>query len=279
MTILSSEPDKGNPPAPVGPCTVKTAISQVHPDRILARGYNLVDVAEHYSFGDVVYLLLRGELPLGKEGRLIEVMLSMMVEHSINAPSTHTARTVAAAGSPVQTAMAAGVSAVGDYHGGAGEACAHILQDAWSAAPPDLTPEEMARLIVADLRAQGKRLPGFGHRFHDPDPRAVRLLALAEEWRIAGRHTELARALVTELKESAGRNLPLNIDGALAALISDMGFDWRLGKGFFIIARTVGLLAHVHEEMTTGKPFGFPPRSPVAYDGPAERPLPRDDSP
>jgi citrate synthase len=250
---------------------VKTAISQVYPDRILVRGYNLVDVAEARSFGDVVYLLLRGELPEGREGRLIEVMLSMMVEHSINAPSIHAARTVAACGSPVQTAVAAGVSAIGDYHGGAGEACARILQEALAAAPPDADLDALAAQIVDEARQAGRRLPGFGHRFHNPDPRAVRLLALAQAWEIAGRHTALALALVDALAERTGRSLPLNIDGALAALISDMGFDWRLGKGFFIIARTAGLLAHVHEEMTTGKPFGFPPRAEVEYVGVGER--------
>ncbi len=280
MAIIASETDKVNPPIhPSASMSMKTAISQVFPDRILTRGYNLVDVATERSFGDTVYLLLRGELPSGNEGRLIEVMLSMMTEHSINAPSTHAARTVAACGSPVQTAMAAGVSAVGDYHGGAGEQCARVLQETIATAPPDADTMALARQIVADFRVQRQRLPGFGHRFHDPDPRAVRLLALAEEWGIAGRHTELALALVAVLKASTGRNLPINVDGALAALISDMGFDWRLGKGFFIMARTVGLLAHVHEEIATGKPFGFPPRSPVEYIGPAERPLPENDLP
>lgn len=271
MTSLTSDPNKINPPASAPSCVVKTAISQVYPDRILVRGYNLVDVAEARSFGDVVYLLLRGELPPGQEGRLIEVMLSMMVEHSINAPSIHAARTVAACGSPVQSAMAAGVSAIGDYHGGAGEACARLLQQVLVAAPADADLDALAVRMVDEARQAGRRLPGFGHRFHNPDPRAVRLLALAEAWEIAGRHTALALALVAALQERMGRSLPLNIDGALAALISDMGFDWRLGKGFFIIARTAGLLAHVHEEMTTGKPFGFPPRAKVAYVGVGER--------
>ena len=252
----------------------QTAISQVFPDRILVRGYSLVELAQARAFGDVVYLLLQGELPTGQEGRLIEVMLAMMVEHSINAPSVHAARTVASAGSPLQTAVAAGVSAIGEFHGGAGGACARLLQEAVAAAPPEADLRAVAREIVADFRRRKQRLPGFGHRFHNPDPRAEALLALAQRWGVAGCHTALAQALVQALQEATGRSLPLNIDGAVAALISDMGFHWRMGKGLFLLARTAGLLAHVQEEMTTGKPFGFVPKTPVTYMGQPERPLP-----
>lgn len=250
--------------------TLETGISQVFPDRILVRGHNVVALAKDHSFGDMVYLLLRGELPPGPEGRLIEAMLVLMAEHSINAPSIHTARTVASCGSPVQTSIAAGISAIGEHHGGAGEACARILQDAITGAPLNADSDTLARQIVADARQRGERLPGFGHRFHDPDPRAVYLLELAAELGIAGPHTMLAQALVRVLHAETGRSLPLNIDGALAALISDMGFDWRLGKGFFIVARTAGLLAHIHEEMTTGKPLRFAPVAEVRYTGPPE---------
>jgi citrate synthase len=248
----------------------ETGISQLYPDRILVRGYNLVALAHSHSFGDVVYLLLRGELPRAQEGRLIEEMLVLMAEHSINAPSVHVARAVASCGSPVQSAIAAGVNAIGDHHGGAGEACARLLQEALAGAPnADL--DQAAQQVVQDYRRQGKRLPGFGHRFHNPDPRAAYLLQRASALGIAGRHVALAQALVQALQRASGTSLPLNIDGALAALLSDMGFDWRLGKGLFIIARTAGLVAHVHEEITTGKPLGAAPVTPVHYTGTEER--------
>ncbi|HYN87521.1 MAG TPA: citrate/2-methylcitrate synthase, partial [Ardenticatenaceae bacterium] len=179
--------------------SVQTAISQVHPDRILVRGYSLADMAGVYSFGDVIYLLITKELPQGREGQLIEAMLVCCAEHSINAPSTHVARAVANCGVPLQSAVAAGVSAVGENHGGAGEACARILQEA-VAADGEAPPETVAAAIVADWRRNGRRLPGFGHRFHDPDPRAERLLALADEWGLSGPHVALARAIVAELK-------------------------------------------------------------------------------
>jgi len=262
------------------PHTVETAISRAYPDRILVRGYNLVDLAARRSFGDVVYLLLRGELPAGREGELVEAMLSVMVEHSINAPSTFAARTAANAGTPLQGAVAAGVLTIGENHGGAGEECARILQEAVSGVGEDFSWSDLAQIaalahqVAATSRAQGKRLPGFGHRVHDPDPRAVFLLARARELGLAGHHTVLAEALVVALKEQSGRSLPLNVDGALGALISDMGFDYRMGKGLFILARTAGLLAHVQEEMATGKPFQFAPRIATTWAGADERPVP-----
>jgi citrate synthase len=252
---------------------VQTAISQVFSDRILVRGYSLTAMAGTYSFGDVVYLLMTGELPLGQEGEMIEAILVACVEHSINAPSTHTARAVANTGAPLQTAVAAGVSAIGEHHGGAGEACARLLQETIQ-AHPTATPDELAARVTADFRQRGQRLPGFGHRFHDPDPRAQQLLALADAKGISSVHVALARAMVTALHEATGRSLPLNVDGALAALLSDMGIGWRYGKALFIIGRTAGLAAHACEEQMTGKPFQFAARVEAEYIGPVERPLP-----
>ena len=254
--------------------TVQTKIAELHADRILVHGYDLVEMGGRYSFGDTVYLLLMGELPSGREGDLLEAMLVLTAVHGINSPSTHTTRAVANCGVPLQTAVAAGVSAIGEKHGGAGEACARILQTA-VAAQPNVTAERLAQQIVAEARANKQRLPGFGHRFHDPDPRAQRLLLLADEWGISGRVTAVAQAVVNVLHQETGRSQPLNIDGALAALISDMGMDWRMGKAIFILGRTAGLLAHAQEEMATGKPFQFIKSVDVDYVGVAERPLPR----
>lgn len=252
---------------------VETKIADLHSDRILVHGYSLVEMAGRYSFGDTIYLLLMGDLPPGREGDLLEAMMVVTAVHGINSPSTHTVRAVANCGVPLQTAVAAGVSAIGDKHGGAGEACARILQEA-VAAQPEAAPETLARQIVALSRAKKQRLPGFGHRFHDPDPRARQLLALADEWGISGRYAALAQAVVTALQEVTGRSLPLNVDGALAALISDMGMDWRVGKAIFILGRTAGFIAHAQEELATGKPFQFINPVDAAYVGEGERPLP-----
>lgn len=253
--------------------TVETTIAQLYPDRVLMRGYNLADMAGRCSFGDTVYLLVMGDLPAGREGDLLEAIMVITAVHGIDSPSTHTARAVANCGVPLQTAVAAGISAIGENHGGAGEACARLLQEAL-AAQPDLPLEELAQQIVAKARAEKRRLPGFGHRFHNPDPRAERLFSLAGEWQLKGRHADLALAIVTALHEATGRSLPLNVDGAIGALISDMGMNWRYGKALFILGRTAGFISHVQEELDTGKPFQFASKLDVEYVGVGERPLP-----
>jgi citrate synthase len=253
--------------------TVETAIAEVYPDRVLLRGYDLSKMAGRYSFGDTVYLLATGDLPPGKEGDLLEAMMVISAVHGIDSPSTHTARAVANCGVPLQSAVAAGISAIGENHGGAGERCARLLQDA-VAAEPTRPVNELAEQIVAEARAEKRRLPGFGHRLHDPDPRAVRLLTLAAQWNLSGQHTALALAIVSTLREATGRSLPLNVDGAIGALISDLGMHWRYGKAMFILGRAAGFVAHVQEELETGKPFQFASKLDVLYVGAAERPLP-----
>lgn len=247
---------------------LETGISQVFPDRIEIRGYDLIALASSCSFGEMVYLLIQGGLPPGREGQLLEVMLVIMAEHSINAPSTHAARTVANCGSPLQTAVAAGISAIGEHHGGAGEQCAELLQEGVRLAAEPFDANAVAASIVEQAAAAGRRLPGFGHRMHDPDPRAVFLLARARELGLYGRHAAVAEAIVAALRQRTGKSLPLNVDGALAALASDMGFAPLMARGLFILARTAGLLAHVQEEMATGKPMKFVPRAEVRYTGP-----------
>jgi citryl-CoA lyase len=242
----------------------RTAISQVKPNEILVRGYPIEQLTRCCSFGDVVFLLLTGELPRRNEGRLIEAMLVAVCEHSLASPSVDAVRFVASAGVPLQTAVAAGVSAIGDVHGGAIEPCAKLLQQA---VTEKLNPRE----IFARLKLEGERLPGFGHPVHEKDPRTAILLLLAEEMQLSGLHTELARALEQESQAWTGKRLPLNVDGAIAALICDLGIDPAVGKAFFILGRTPGFVAHAREQMTCEKPFKAVPYTEIAYTGPARR--------
>ena len=166
----------------------RTAISQVKPDEILVRGYPIEQLARHCSFGDVVFLLLTGELPRRNEGRLVEAMLVAVCEHSLASPSVDAVRFVASSGVPLQTSVAAGVSAIGDVHGGAIEPCAKLLREAVAQGPS-------AAEIFARSKREGQRLPGFGHPVHQQDPRTIVLLALADEMGLSGAHTKLAREL------------------------------------------------------------------------------------
>ncbi len=242
----------------------KTAISQVKPNEILVRGYPIEQLTRQCSFGDVVFLLLRGELPRRNEGKLVEAMLVAVCDHSLASPSADAVRFVASSGVPLQTAVAAGVSAIGDVHGGAIEPCARLLQEAVARR---MNTDE----IFARLKREGQRLAGFGHPVHQRDPRTVVLLAIGDELKLSGPHAQLARELEEQSERCVGKRLPLNVDGAIAALMCDVGIGPELGKAFFIIGRAPGYVAHAHEQMTQERPFKAASHTEITYTGPARR--------
>ena len=239
----------------------KTSLSSVAPNKILIRGYRVQDLMTNCSFGDIIYLTFKGELPTGNEGRMIEMIVVSSTDHSFLAPSVDATRFVASGGVPLQASVAAGILSLGDHHGGAIEQCSKLLQDSVQSGTA-------AADIVSGFRARKQRVPGFGHPWHDRDPRTMTLIAKAKEWKIAGSHLALAESISAELK------LPANIDGTISGIISDMGISWQYGRAFFIVPRVVGLAAHAVEETTRERPFRVIDIKDVAYDGPPERDLP-----
>src|SRR5216683_1558770 len=138
----------------------KTSLSAVEPNKILIRGYRVQDLMENCSFGDVIYLTFKGELPAGNEGRMIEMIAVSSTDHSFFAPSIDATRFVASGGVPLQASVAAGIISLGDHHGGAIEQCSQLLQDSVKSA-------KSASAIVSTFGAGKQRIPGFGHPWHD----------------------------------------------------------------------------------------------------------------
>ncbi|MGB2697839.1 MAG: citrate/2-methylcitrate synthase, partial [Candidatus Zixiibacteriota bacterium] len=171
-------------------------------------------------------------------------------------------------GNPLNAAVAGGVLTIGDWHGGAIEQCARILQE-WMQKGDDAA--SLAKDLVKDFSSRKKRIPGFGHRLHKTDPRTVKLFEMAKRLKFSRKHMDLAQAVEKELFETTGKKLPINVDGAIATVISDMGFDWRLGKGFFIISRVPGLVAHAYEERSLEKPMRRLGDTNYEYKGPEPR--------
>jgi citryl-CoA lyase len=250
----------------------RTAISEVRPGEIRVRGYDLVGLIGRRPFGDVVYLLLSGDLPKGNEGRLMDALLVSACEHSLLAPSVDAARFVASTGVPLQAAVAAGVIGLGDHHGGAVEPSADMLLEAMATGKE---PGAAARTVVHRFKESGRRVPGYGHIVHDPDPRAERLLDVAADLGLAGRYVELARGFEVATREVFGRDLRMNIDGAMAALLLELGLDPGLGKALYVIGRSAGLVAHVYEELSRERPYRDIGWRAVRYEGPKSRPLPQ----
>jgi len=250
-------------------------ITKVEPNHLVTRGYRQEDLIGNIPYPHVVYLLLKGELPSKEHGRMMDAILTACIDHGVTPPSSIASRTVASGGVPLPTAVAAGILSIGDAHGGAIEKGAKFLQDGITRMNKEgKTVEEMAKILVKESKEKHKRILGFGHRVHTSDPRTKRLFILANELNIAGDHMALSKFIERELEKSAGRKLPINVDGAIAAIISDMGFDWRLGKAFFLLGRVAGLTAHVYEEQTLEKPMRKMFTVECEYDGPEERDIP-----
>ncbi|MDF1543992.1 MAG: citryl-CoA lyase [bacterium] len=243
----------------------KTAITDIGPGKIAVRGHDITEVMEKMSYAEAVYLILKGELPSKAEAELMNAILVSSIDHGASPPSVLAARTVMSGGNSLNAAMAGGVLVIGDTHGGAIENAARIMQE-WAKKSGDAT--EIAAELVGWLKESKTRMPGFGHRLHKIDPRTAKLFEIADRNGYGGKHIKLCRAIERALEKILGKQLPINVDGAIAAVISDMGFDWRLGKGFFIISRTPGLLAHVYEEMTRERPMRKLGPPPYEYDGP-----------
>src|SRR5438094_1004793 len=141
----------------------KTSLSAVAPNKILIRGYRVEDLMAHCSFGDMIYLTFKGDLPAGNEGRMIEMIVVSSTDHSFLAPSIDATRFVASGGVPLQASVAAGIISLGDHHGGAIEQCARLLQESVPAG-------RSASQVISDCRERRRRIPAVRHHSHDRDP-------------------------------------------------------------------------------------------------------------
>lgn len=255
---------------------VKTSITRVEPNKLVTKGYKQDELMGNVPYSHVIYLLLKGELPGKKEGRMIDAMLVSGIDHGLTPPTCLAARAIASSGVPLPTAVAGGLLSVGDWHGGAIENCMKILYDAVERMKEEgKSPEEMAGPLLAELKEKGKRMPGLGHRIHTDDPRTKKLFGLARDLGIAGDHVALLEAIKDHF-DKKGKSLPINVDGALAGVACDMGFDYKLGKALFLLGRAGGLVAEAYEEMTRERPMRRMYTEDQEYDGPEERPLPEE---
>jgi citrate synthase len=254
----------------------QTAITSVERNSILVRGYAVDEMMGRVSFADAIYLLLMGELPTPAIGRMLNAVLLSTVDHGVTPPSTLAARNVATTGAPLKDSVAAGLLAFGPHHGGDIESCMRFLRGAMGRVPAGLRPAQAAEEAVAECRRAGQLPPGFGHRMHTRDPRAARLFQLALELDLEGEHVRMIRAVEQVLKahESELGAVPVNVDGAIAAICGDLGFHEDLGQAIFLISRLPGLIAHAHEERTRQRPMRPIDVALHDYDGARERRVP-----
>lgn len=253
--------------------TWKSGITQTAPNSIRIGGYDIADLMSRASYTDTVFLLHKGRLPNDAEKRLLNAILVAVSDHGPGSPSIATSRLVASANrSAPEAAVAAGVLAIGDAHAGAGLACMQLIEAGLAEVrDTGVSIQQAGKNAVLRARESGQRLPGMGHRQHTKDPRTAVLFAMAGDSKVAGDGIAFVRAMEAAVAEII-KPMPVNLDGALAAVLFDLGFPPLFGKLVFIIGRVAGLSAHVMEEYTRERAMRI--RIPVSYDGPEAREMP-----
>ncbi len=232
-------------------------ISQAYPDRVEVRGRDLTgDLMGRLSFTEYFHLLLTGHEPSEEQRYFLDVLLVAIAEHGMM-PTNVTARmTLAADPGSLQGAVAAGILGAGPVVLGTAEECARLLHEAQARVAAGEQPAAVAGEVATGVRAAGDKMPGFGHPLHRPlDPRAERILELADERGVSGPHVLLARELRDAVAAAWGRPLPMNVSMPIAAVMLDLGFSSATVKAVPILARTASLLAHLAEERE--QPIGF----------------------
>ena len=258
-----------------------TALIDIHPGKIAIRGYPIEELIGRVRFPEMIWLMLRGELPTRVQSELLEAALVPGVDHGPHAPSIAISRMAVTCGLPVNGAMASAVNVLDDVHGGAGQQCMELYRAIDAQAGPD---GDLVAAATATIRARmdagEKIVPGFGHRFHPVDPRTAPLFALVAkaqaEGAVSGRYAAIGQAVSAALEAIKGRHIPMNIDGITAVVFCELGFEPELGRGLFVLSRSVGILAHAWEQKQRGRRImgPMPPAIPYRYSGPARRDLP-----
>lgn len=221
---------------------------------IFLYGHSLTrELMGKFDLGAMAFLELTSRVPTPSESVMINAMLVALVEHGITPSTLVTRLTHYGAPESIQGAVAAGLLGLGDVFVGTIEGAARMLQEALANHKPgDATPDyaALARGIVEEFRQSRRILPGFGHPIHKPDdPRAMRLIELARENGMAGKYITLLLAVSAEADKQYGKHLVMNVTGAIGALAGEMGIPWRFARGLGIMARAVGLVGHIREEL------------------------------
>ena len=228
----------------------ETGISRVSPDRVEVRGRDLTgDLMGRLSFTEYFHLLLTGGEPSEEQRFFLDLLLVAIAEHGMMPTNVAARMTLAADPGSLQGAVAAGILGAGPVVLGTSEQCARLLEETHASGRE---PREIAR----EIHAAGGKVPGFGHPVHKPlDPRAERILELADAHGVSGTHVALARAFRDAVHEVWGKPLTMNVSMPIAAVLLDLGFPSSAAKAVPILARTAGLLAHLAEEQE--RPIGF----------------------
>jgi citrate synthase len=235
-----------------------TAISTSDAERIVVRGRDLCeDIIGKVDFTSYFWLLVTGTEPTAVQRRFADAVLTAIAEHGLVPSVVATRMTYAAAPEAFQGAVAAGLLGCGSVVLGSAETAGKFLASIVETADNSgRYLDEVAKETVAVLRKEKKAIPGFGHPQHSGgDPRAHVLLGMAKKEGVESKHIAALCAVEACIPDVIGRSLPINVNGAIPAVMLDVGFPIQALKGISLLARTASLIAHLQEE--SERPIGF----------------------
>lgn len=217
------------------------------PDRIVVQGRDFCgELLGRVTLSGMAWLEITGRMPTEAEAAVLDALLVTLVEHGPTPMAIAARLTYLGAPESLQAAVAAGLCGMGTTFAGTAEGAARLLQE----APRDGEVEAVAARIVAEHGAARRAIPGIGHPVHKPiDPRTPVLFAIAARHGFSGRHVALMQAISAAAERASGKALPVNATGAIGAVATELGLDWRLCRGLAVIGRCVGLVGHIAEEI------------------------------
>lgn len=253
-----------------GPAFWRTSVSTIRPDEVVIRGYPMSSLVGRVPFSAISYLLIRGELPTPAMARMMDVLLSSILDYGLQKSGTLAARAVVSVNPQMTAGLGAAMLAAGAYAVSPEEGGRFISEGvaAWRAS--GLSMEAHAEALVAELRAAKQRVPGFGHPvFRGTDPRSERLKEIAKREGIWGPANDWYEAVHAAFCKATGKpDLVMNDVGMLAAIMVQMGFTPSEMCGIALLSTMPGLIAHISEELQSGVRNRLVPDSHVEAEQP-----------
>ncbi len=240
--------------------TLKSDIARIEPDRITVHGLDLArDILGKLNLGDMAFLEMTKRIPTPQESVVFNAIAVTLVEHGVSANAIVARMTYTGAPEAIQAAIAAGLLGMGGGMAsgmvsearktGSMENAARMLQEAVPDPKADIDLDALANQIVQS-HADSRVIPGIGHHFHVPaDPRTGRLFEIARANGFEGPYVMLIQLIAKRAQETYGQVLPVNAPGAIGALASELGLPWQIVRGISVVARAIGLVGHILEEM------------------------------
>jgi len=243
---------------------------------ILGNEGALDKAADDEPFGNLIFRAETGEENVDpKQGKMIETIITACVDHGVTPPSAQAGVIAASVRADYAMSLCSGVGAITDVHGGAGRMAAIFFQKVIAKAEAEDMPLEKAtEAVIKEYKENKKRIQGLGHRVHSQDPRRDVLWSRSKEYGLAGKCTEVSEMVTDIFSAVSGKNLPINVDGVIGAIVADMGVDIDLAKALFVYGRVAGLSAHYFEEIATQRPMRKIVFADAVYEGKPDRDYP-----